>query len=56
MTRLEIQTKIKMLREELESRHRYGSIKIANEDGTPVSVEKIQNELYRLIYKLSKFE
>jgi hypothetical protein len=54
MTRTEIQAKIKSLRDELENRHKYGTVKIANQDGTPVPTESLQNELYSLIYKLSK--
>lgn len=56
MTRSEIQARVTALREELETRHKYGTIKMAASDGTPISTEKIQNELYSLIYKLSKRE
>lgn len=56
MTRSEIQTRVNALREELESRHKYGTIKMASSDGTPIATEKLQNELYSLIYKLSKRE
>jgi len=52
-TRADIQNRIRIIRDELEARHKYGTIKIANTDGTPVSVEKLQKELYALIYKLS---
>lgn len=55
MTRSEMQNKIKILRDELENRYKYGVVKIANEK-TPISVEQIQSELYALIYKLSKSE
>lgn len=54
MTRSEMQSRVKVLREELENRHKYGTIKIANKDGIPVSTANLQNELYSLIYKLSK--
>ncbi len=54
MTRTEIQVRIKVLREELENRHKHGTIKIANSDGSPVPTEKLQEELYSLIYTLSK--
>lgn len=54
MTRTEIQNKIRILRDELENRYKYGTIKIANDDGTPISVKIIQDELYSYIYKLSK--
>jgi len=56
MTRSEIQARVTALREELETRHKYGTIKMAASDGTPISTEKLQNELYSLIYKLSKRE
>ena len=49
-----MQTRVTALREELENRIKYGTVKIANADGTPVSTEKLQNEMYALIYKLSK--
>jgi hypothetical protein len=55
-TRADIQSRIRIIRDELETRHKYGTVKIANTDGTPVSVEKLQKELYSLIYKLSKLE
>ncbi len=54
MTRTEIQAKIRELRSELENRHKYGTVKLANSDGTPISTEELQNELYSLIYKASK--
>jgi hypothetical protein len=54
MTRTEMQARIKVLRDELEARHKYGTIKIANQDGTPVPTENLQSELYSLVYKLSK--
>lgn len=56
MTRLEIQARISVLREELENRHKTGMVKMASEDGTPISTEDLQNEMFSLIYKLSKFE
>lgn len=56
MTRIEIQSKIRVIREELENRYKYGTVKIAAKNGTPISAEKLQSELYSLIYKLSKFE
>jgi len=56
MTRSEIQARVTALREELEARHKHGTIKMAASDGTPISTEKLQNELYSLIYKLSKRE
>jgi len=56
MTRLETQTRIKALREELETRHKYGTVKMAAETGEPIPTETLQNELYALIYRLSKME
>jgi hypothetical protein len=56
MTRLEMQARVNALREELENRHKYGAVKLANADGTPVPAEKLQNEMYSLIYKLSKMD
>jgi hypothetical protein len=56
MTRLEIQARIRTIREELESRHKTGIVKMAKTDGTPISTEDLQNEMFALTYKLSKFE
>lgn len=56
MTRLDIQTRIKTIRDELENRHKTGMVKIAKADGTPISTEDLQNEMFALTYKLSKFE
>jgi len=56
MTRTQIQTRVREIRAELETRHKTGMTKLANDDGTPVSTESLQNEMYSLIYKLSKFE
>lgn len=56
MTRSETQAKIKILREELEERHKTGTVKSAEAGGIPVPTEVLQTELYSLIYKLSKFE
>jgi hypothetical protein len=53
MTRLDMQIRIKALREELENRFKSGTIKMAT-DGTSIPTEKLQNEMYSLIYKLSK--
>jgi len=51
MTRTE-----RALREELDNRHKYGTVKIADANGAPIPVEALQNEMYKLIYKLSKME
>lgn len=56
MTRAEIQSKIQILRNELESRTKYGTVKLANADGTIPTLAQLQNEMYSLIYRLSKFE
>lgn len=56
MTKIEIQARIKELRDELESRHKYGVVKIAKEDGTPIEVQALQDEMFNLIYRLSKFD
>lgn len=56
MTRLQLQIRIKELREELENRHKSGMTKMAAADGTPIATEVLQNELYSLTYKLSKFD
>jgi hypothetical protein len=56
MTRLEIQARIRIIREELENRHKTGMVKMAAEDGTPIPTETLQNEMFRLTYKLSKFD
>ena len=56
MTRSEIQARVTALRDELETRHKHGTVKMAGSDGKPISIENLQNELYSLIYKLSKRE
>ena len=56
MTKLEFQTRIRAIREELENRHKYGTVKMAGSDGTPIATEKLQNEMYSLIYKMSKLD
>lgn len=56
MTKLEIQTRIKVLREELEARHKTGMVKMASEDGEAIPTDTLQSEMYGLIYRLSKFE
>lgn len=54
MSMMEIQNRIRILREELENRHKYGTVKLADNTGVPVPAHAIQSELYSLIYKLSK--
>ncbi len=54
MNEIELRTQIKELRDELETRYKYGTVKIAAADGTPVPTETLQNQMYGLIYKLSK--
>ena len=54
MTRNEMHARAKLLREELENRYKYGTVKLASNDGKPIPTEKLQEELYSLIYSLSK--
>jgi hypothetical protein len=56
MTRTEMQTRVREIRAELETRHKTGMTKLANEDGSPVSTDSLQNEMFSLIYRLSKSE
>ena len=56
MTKIEMYTRIREIRDELEQRYRNGSPKLANADGSIPSTAKLQEELYSLIYKLSKAE
>jgi len=56
MTRTEMQTRVREIRAELETRHKTGMTKLANADGTPVSSETLQNEMFSLIYRLRKSE
>ncbi len=56
MKRAEIQDRIRIIREELENRHKYGAIKIADKNGNPVPAQILQDELFSLIYKLSKLD
>ena len=54
MTRSDMQARIRAIKEELESRHKHGAVKMASNDGTPVPVNILQNELFNLIYRVSK--
>lgn len=54
MTRSDMQARVRALKEELETRHKYGTVKMASDDGKPIPVEQLQNELFSLIYRLSK--
>ncbi len=56
MTKTEMQARIRILRDELETRHRFGVIKLAQKNGEPIPVETLQSELYLLMYKVSKME
>ena len=56
MNPLEMQMRVKAIRDELENRHKTGISKMAAADGNPVSTEALQNELFSLIYRLSKVE
>jgi hypothetical protein len=56
MSALEMQMRVKAIREELEARHKTGISKMAAADGNPVSTEALQNEMFSLIYRLSQLE
>jgi hypothetical protein len=56
LTRAEIQERVRVIREELENRVKTGMSKLAFQDGRPVPTEDLQNELFSLIYRLSKFD
>ena len=56
MTRTQMQTRVREIRAELENRHKTGMTKLATADGTPVPTEDLQNEMFSLIYRLSKSE
>lgn len=55
MTRLDLQIKIKAIREELENRYKHGTVKMSA-DGNPIPTEKLQKEIFSLIYKMSKLD
>lgn len=54
MTRTEMQARVTALRNELEARHKFGTVKMASSDGAAIPTETLQNEMYSLIYRLSK--
>lgn len=56
MSRLEVQARVRELREELEARHKFGTVKLAKNDGTPIPTTDLQEELFKLIYRLSKMD
>lgn len=57
MTRLDLQLKIRALREELENRHKLGTVKIASTfEGKPATTKDLQNQLFSLLYHLSKMD
>ena len=56
ITKSELQSKINSIKRELEARHKYGIFKMANDDGSPISTEALQKELFALIYKFSKMD
>lgn len=56
LSRAEMNERVRVIREELENRVKTGITKIAFEDGRPVPTEDLQNELFSLIYRLSKLE
>jgi len=51
-----MQTRVREIRAELENRTKTGMTKMATEDGSPIPTETLQDEMYSLIYRLSKFE
>ena len=53
-TEIDIRVRIGKLREELEARYNFGIVKMASESGEPIPTQTLQDELYRLTYKLSK--
>lgn len=56
MSKFEMQTRVRSIREELETRTKTGMTKMAAEDGSPIPTETLQNEMFSLIYRLSKFD
>ena len=56
MTRSEIAMRIKAIREELENRHKTGTVKMAAANGASITTEELQNEMFRLTYKMSKMD
>lgn len=56
LTRSDMQTRIREIRSELENRHKTGLVKMAKADGTPISTVDLQNEMFALTYRLSKFD
>lgn len=56
LTKLEMQIRVRAIRDELENRTKTGMTKMAAEDGSPIPTETLQNEMYSLIYRLSKVE
>ena len=54
LSQIEIANRINLIRNELENRNKTGIAKLANEQGNFISTEDLQNEMYSLIYKLSK--
>lgn len=56
MSKFEMQTRVRSIREELETRTKTGMTKMAAEDGSPIPTETLQNEMFSLIYRLSKID
>lgn len=56
MTRTEMQIRVRDIREELENRIKTGTTKMADANGSPIPVQKLQDEMYSIIYKLSKID
>lgn len=52
----EMRVRVREIREELEARHKHGTVKMARADGQPIPTQQLQDELYSLVYRLSKSE
>lgn len=49
----EIRERIRTIISELESRHKFGVVKISKDDGSPIPTKDLQEEMYKLSYRLS---
>jgi hypothetical protein len=54
LTKTQLRSRIKEIRDELENRYKFGTIKLAQPDGSPIPTETLQNELFSLTLKLSR--
>ena len=53
LKQFEIRARIKEIKDELDGRYKYGTVKLAK-NGIAIPVKELQDELYKLTYKLSK--